>query len=295
MPAEPPTTETEETRSTRSLPEHVTLPLLDVITRSSLDEDYRHVAERKRAAGTLPPAGKQMGKRAAVMIGVFGVLIVTAAVQTSRNASTSELAREELISQISERKDEAAEQRRTINDLRDEVEELSAEVADLRRVERAAAATALDYGGSTGFAAVSGPGLRIMLDDSPDGSDDGVIRDEDLAILLDGLWAAGAEAISVNGHRITSLSGIRTAGDAIHIRTQPLTAPYAVQAIGDPNTLEARFAETAPGITFYNLALSFDFVFEIDRADSLNLPGGRRPQLRSAHLYATPEMKEVVP
>lgn len=292
--ADKPTT-TEATPGTRALPEHVTLPLLDVITRNSLDEDYRHVAERKLAEGTLPPAGKQMGKRAAVMIGVFGILIVTAAVQTSRNASTSELAREELISQISERKEEAAEQRRTISDLREEVDDLSAEVGDLRRVERSAADTALDYGGSTGFAAVSGPGLRINLDDSPDGSDDGVIRDEDLAILLDGLWAAGAEAIAVNGHRITTLSGIRTAGDAIHIRTQPLTAPYVVHAIGDPNSLEARFADTAPGITFYNLALSFDFVFEIERADSLTLPAGRLPRLRSAHLYAPPEMKEVVP
>lgn len=284
-----------ESRPGRPLPEHVTLPLLDVITRSSLDEDYRHVAERKQGAGTLPPTAKQMGKRAATVIGVFGVLIVTAAVQTSRNAGTEQLARDELIAQISDRKDESRQQQRTISRLRDEVEGLSTELADLRRRERSAAAQALELGGSTGFAPVSGPGLRIIVDDSPDGSSDGVIRDEDLAILLDGLWAAGAEAISVNDQRITALSGIRTAGSAIHIRTLPLRPPYVVLAVGDPDTLEARFAETAPGITFHNLAQSFLFVFETDSDGSLSLPAGRRPQLRSAHLYASPATKEVVP
>jgi uncharacterized protein YlxW (UPF0749 family) len=285
----------KQSRPGQTLPDHVTLPLLDVITRSSLDEDYGHVAERKRAEGRLPPTAKQLGKRAATVIGVFGILIVTAAVQTSRNAGTAELAREELIDQITTAKEESRQQQRTLSRLREEVDALTADLVDLRRRERSAAATALDYGGSTGFAAVTGPGLQITVDDSPDGSSDGVIRDEDLAILLDGLWAAGAEAISVNDQRITALSGIRTAGDAIHIRTLPLRPPYVVLAVGDPDTLEARFADTAPGLTFHNLAQSFNFVFEIERDDSLSLPAGRRPQLRSAHLYATPDSKEVVP
>lgn len=273
------------------------MPLLDVITRNSMDEDYQHVAEQKRAAGSAGQQ-KQPGRRAAIVVAVFGVLIVIAAVQTSRNEPTAQATREELISQITERRDEVREQQRAISDLRDEVERLAEERADVTRLERSAAAAAQALGGSTGFAAVTGPGIRIMLDDSPDGSDDGVVTDEDLAILIDGLWAAGAEAIAVNGQRITALSGIRTAGSAIHIRTQPIRRPYVVLAIGDPDTLEARFAETAPGITFHNLALSFHFVFETERDDSLALPAGRRPEIRSAHAIehqTQPPNKEVVP
>lgn len=269
-------------RSARPLPERVTLPLLDVITRNSLDEDYQHVADQKRAAGSGRTAHKQPGRRAAIVVGIFGILIVTAAVQTSRNAGTAQRTREELISQITQRRAELQDQQRSISDLRDEVEELSASLADVTRLERSAASEELALASSTGFAAVTGPGIRVTLDDSPDGSLDGVIRDEDLAILLDGLWAAGAEAISVNGQRITALSGIRTAGSAIHIRTQPIRPPYVVLAIGDPDTIEARFAETAPGITFHNLALSFHFVFETERDDSLALPAGLPPEIRSA-------------
>ena len=87
-----------QTSPGRALPEHVTLPLLEVITRNSLDEDYKHVAEARAAAGTTPSRPKQPRRRAAVVVGLFGLLIVTAAVQTSRNAGTNERTREELIS-----------------------------------------------------------------------------------------------------------------------------------------------------------------------------------------------------
>lgn len=274
-----------------ALPARVTLPLLEVITRSSLDEDYQHVADLKRAAheaaGT-PVQPRQPGRRAAAVVGLFGLLIVIAAVQTSRNAGTAQRTREELITQITSRHDEVNAQQRTISQLRSENDDLDNELADVTRRERAAASEERDLAGITGFAPVSGPGVRFTVDDSPDGSPDGVIRDEDLAILIDGLWAAGAEAIAVNGHRITALSGIRTAGSAIHIRTQPLRPPYTVLAIGNPDTLEARFAETAPGITFHNLALSFHFVFDTERDDSLSLPGALRPEIRSARVLPPP-------
>ena len=272
------------------------MPLLEVITRSSLDEDYRHVADARAAAGTTPARPKQPRRRAALVVGLFGLLIVTAAVQTSRDAGTNQRTREELISKINERRDQQRAQQREIGDLRRENASLEGTLGDVTRNERNAASRTLALGVVAGFVPVDGPGVRIRLDDSVDGDSDGVVRDEDLATLVNGLWSAGAEAISVNGHRITLLSGIRTAGSAIHIRTQPLKPPYVVLAVGDPNTLQARFAETLSGLQFLNLMRSFHFEFDMDNSDSLTLPAGRRPQLRSAeHVEARPETKEVAP
>jgi uncharacterized protein YlxW (UPF0749 family) len=285
-----------QTSPGRALPEHVTMPLLEVITRSSLDEDYRHVADARAAAGTTPARPKQPRRRAALVVGLFGLLIVTAAVQTSRDAGTNQRTREELISKINERRDQQRAQQREISDLRRENAGLEGTLVDVTRNERNAASRTQALGVVTGFVPVAGPGVRIRLDDSVDGDSDGVVRDEDLATLVNGLWSAGAEAISVNGHRITLLSGIRTAGSAIHIRTQPLKPPYVVLAVGDPNTLQARFAETRSGLQFLNLMRSFHFEFDMDNADSLILPAGRRPELRSAkHVEARPETKEVTP
>jgi uncharacterized protein YlxW (UPF0749 family) len=285
-----------QTSPGRTLPEHVTLPLLEVITRSSLDEDYKHVAEARAAAGTTPSRPKQPRRRAAVVVGLFGLLIVTAAVQTSRNAGTNERTREELISKINERREEQRVLQREISDMRGENAELEGALGAVTRDERSAAARAESLGVVTGFVPVDGPGVRIRLDDSVDGNADGVVRDEDLATLVNGLWSAGAEAISVNGHRITLLSGIRNVSTAIHIKTQPLKPPYVVLAVGDPNTLQARFAETPSGLHFLNLMRSFHFEFVMDNAESLTLPAGNRPELRSAeHVAARPETKEVTP
>ena len=52
---------------------------------------------------------------------------------------------------------------------------------------------------STGFAAVTGPGLRVTVDDQPEGDPDGRVRATDLRSLVNGLWQAGAEAIAING------------------------------------------------------------------------------------------------
>jgi uncharacterized protein YlxW (UPF0749 family) len=280
----------------RVLPEHVTLPLLEVITRSSLDEDYQHVAEARAAAGTTPARPKTPRRRAAVVVGLFGLLIVTAAVQTSRNAGTNERTREELISQIGERREAQQALQARISDQRRENAALERTLDDVTRTERNAAGRTQALGVVTGFAAVKGPGVRIRLDDSVDGDSDGVVRDADLATLVNGLWAAGAEAIAVNGHRITLLSGIRNVSTAIHIRTQPLRPPYVVLAVGDRNTLQARFADSGSGAHFFNLMRNFHFEFSMDNADSLSLPAGSRPELRSAeHLEARPETKEVTP
>ena len=58
---------------------------------------------------------------------------------------------------------------------------------------------------------------------------------KDLQYVANGLWEAGAEAISINGQRLTSTSSIRFAGDAILVDYRPLARPYVVTALGDPD------------------------------------------------------------
>src|SRR6478752_4941700 len=103
--------------STRALPEHVTQPLLSLITQRSLDADYEHVAARKSAAGIPPDSQRAPRRTAAVVLLVFGVLVTVAAVQTSQNANVSDANRASLIDQINVR-------RQAVSDLQ---EQLSAE------------------------------------------------------------------------------------------------------------------------------------------------------------------------
>ena len=96
-------------------------------------------------------------------------------------------------------------------------------------------------------------------------------------MLVDGLWAAGAEAISINGQRLTNVSPIRNVGEAIHIKTVPLRAPYTVLAVGDTNTLQARFGDSVSGVAWASLVNSFGFEFSMANADSLRAAGEPDP------------------
>src|ERR1700759_1515025 len=86
------------------LPEHVTVPLLSLITQRSLDADYEHVAARKRASGEGPRPRPVPRRTAGLVLVAFGLLVTVAAVQTSRNASTNNADRASLIDQIDARR-----------------------------------------------------------------------------------------------------------------------------------------------------------------------------------------------
>ncbi|KRF32407.1 DUF881 domain-containing protein [Nocardioides sp. Soil805] len=263
----------------RDLPEHVTTPLLALITTRSMDEDYAHVARRRTERGESSPA-RRRGWTTLAVVGTFGLLVTVAAVQTSRDADVQELGRATLISKIDDGRDEvAALQReiRTLNDARiaaqDRNDVLAAQSEDLEaRVRRVEV--------RTGFVPVRGEGVRITVTNPQSDDPNDEIRDEDLATLVDGLWQAGAEAIAINGIRLTALSGIRNTGRAILVNSQPLTPPYVVEAIGDNATLQARLLESSQGQDWFGLVNGFGFGYEPENVTMVRLPASTLRPLR---------------
>ena len=95
----------------------------------------------------------------------------------------------------------------------------------------------------------------------------------DLQIVVNGLWASGAEAVSVNGQRLTSKAAIRFAGQAILVNYRPLTRPYVISAIGDPRSLAADFAASDGGSYLQSLKTNFGVRAGIAEVDRLTVPG----------------------
>lgn len=143
-----------------------------------------------------------------------------------------------------------------------------------------------ELGVLTGELAVSGPGLVLTLDDATSVTDKGAdgsqttatdemgrVRDADLQIVVNGLWAAGAEAISINGERLTVLSAIRSAGQAILVDYRPLVPPYIVQVIGDVSSLQSVFDVETAGVYLQELASKYGIRASTEVKKSLTLPG----------------------
>lgn len=96
-----------------------------------------------------------------------------------------------------------------------------------------------------GESGVEGQGLLVRIEEIPYDENyegnyfDSMVYDEDLRYLVNELFASGAKHISINGHRITPTTYIRSVGDEILIDTKPISTPYTIRAIGDPALLES--------------------------------------------------------
>ena len=269
------------------LPDRVTMPLLALVTREAMDEDYVHAA-RKRAAGGGPATPRWSGHRgAAVATAVFGLLVALAAVQTARNADVQEASRNALIDRIRERQAEVATAKDGIAALRRENADLEAAEARSRSAQNDVTAELRDLQVSTGFIGVSGPGLRVTVSDNPDGSADGRVRATDLRRLVNGLWESGAEAIAINGHRLSSLSAIVNSNIAVSVNRSPLTPPYVVSAIGDVQGLRSRLPTTSSGAQFQGLADQFGFGVDLQNETEVQLPAA--PEVLLGLRWAKPD------
>jgi len=94
-----------------------------------------------------------------------------------------------------------------------------------------------------GLADVKGEGVIIRMNDGSKivgaNSNDNIIHDFDLLRLINEIKNAGAEAISINGERIITISDIRCAGSTITINGQKKVPPFEIKVIGNSAVIES--------------------------------------------------------
>ncbi|MFD3505589.1 DUF881 domain-containing protein [Streptomyces sp. NPDC058676] len=289
MPQQPPV------RSTPARPARpdASMSLLTNVMDHSLDEGYAEAAVRKKAAGDggLPKTLRaKLGLAAGLVLAALVVTVGAAQARVAAPVVAKE--REELIDRI-DRETEAADK------LEDSVDELRDDVSARQR------AALRDSGGSekaelvgilSGATAVRGPGVKLVVDDAKEAtsggdggpretsgfSDTGRVRDRDMQRVVNGLWESGAEAVSINGQRLTALSAIRAAGAAILVDNKPLVPPYTVLAVGDGKRLSTRFQNSADGLYLHALQENYGIRTAISVADDLRLPAAPSVIVRTA-------------
>ncbi|WP_306207649.1 DUF881 domain-containing protein [Actinoplanes sp. RD1] len=258
---------------------------LTELFRNPLDPGYAEAAARKaRGEGPTGTRKKVLSGVTALTLVALGFLLVLAYQQTVADEPARAKARATLVDQVQQR-------RVTMAQLQDQAEQLRAEVADLRERQLGGAAVArlrlLEA--QTGLAAVRGDGTRVTVGDGPtpidpatgERSTDSRVRDTDLQRAANGLWAAGAEAIAINGQRLTATSTIRQAGEAILVDFHPVSTPYQVIAIG-PGDLADDFGDGAAGQFFQALKSRYGMSYDVAEIGEVTLEAATEPILRQA-------------
>ena len=128
----------------------------------------------------------------------------------------------------------------------------------------------------SGFVDVKGPGIIVKMADNMSEEAVGqefnldIIHDADVLRIINDLKEAGAEAISINGQRVLSVSEIKCGGPIIRINGKSVGTPIYIKAIGDPKLLNA--AINAPNTYGYALKTIDQLVIETEISDEIVIP-----------------------
>ncbi|AEW93093.1 hypothetical protein SCATT_07220 [Streptantibioticus cattleyicolor NRRL 8057 = DSM 46488] len=267
------------------------MSLLTNIMEHSLDDGYAEVTARRGETGRARLPRTARGRIAlAAGLALVAAVVTVGGAQAQFSAPTLAKERQELIGRIGAESHHA-------DALQHDVDALRGQVGTQQRQALPGGNGDADLAALlAGATAVHGPGLRLVVDDAKEAtggqgggpressgfSDTGRVRDRDMQRVVNGLWAAGAEAIAVNGQRLTSLSAIRAAGQAILVDNKPLAPPYTVLAVGDGRRLSTAFQDGADGRYLHELQQNYGIRASVSVQDDVRLPAAPSLVLRVA-------------
>lgn len=276
--------------------------LLDTMT-GSLDPSYAAAAARQ--------GGPRRATRTVILglvLLLLGVVTGTAVAQVRARSGATSDARQRLAAEVRRQTGASDRLAHQVGALREQVARQRDQALGDGALGRAAATELATVELLSGASPVRGPGVVVTLDDArsadaPGGaatggttttaprggqSGDGRVLDRDLQDVANALWSVGTEAMSINGLRLTAQTAIRSAGAAILVDFRPLSPPYVLRAIGDPQRLEPDFVDSPTGRRFATYTSLYGLGFEVSRSRDLRLPAAGAPELRLVRPVVAP-------
>jgi uncharacterized protein YlxW (UPF0749 family) len=165
-----------------------------------------------------------------------------------------------------------------VTKLRQEKTELENALADQNKGSKALNDSLQEAKMFAGLTPLEGPGVVVTLKDSPAGQADlsgvpdarTIIHDTDVLQVVNELKSSGAEAVSVNNHRIAGAASFRCVGPTILVNDVKVASPIVVRAIGDADTLMG--AMNLPGGILSQIRGQDPAMVAIERVKKMSLP-----------------------
>lgn len=272
-------------------PDHIPVPsLLRALLSEHLDPGYAAAAAERRGADETRK-GRAFGWMWQALAATLVAAVFAAAVAQARSVAPGVRSAQQLLATNVRSTQSAAtklaRQRSTLATKVDEVQRLAlTDDAEGQRLLNRLDALSL----AAASTAVVGPGLTVTVTDpgvGPNLSDASkqrvngsqqIILDRDLQLVVNSLWASGAEAIAIGGARIGPNVTIRQAGGAILVDNNPTTSPYVILAIGPPHSMRDAL-DRSPGLRRLRLLeVSYGVGVKVDveaaGGKGLTLPAG---------------------
>ncbi|WP_242910717.1 DUF881 domain-containing protein [Actinomadura terrae] len=208
--------------------------------------------------------------------------LFAASASTARGTSLRDEGRTRITDLISADQRRARREREEYRRLRRDVDAISREAgrhdARVKQAQGEADRLAL----RSGFTAVTGPAVRVSLDDAPlpkSGDlphgvrpDDLVVHQSDVQAVVNALWAGGARAMQIMDQRVISTSAVRCVGNTLILQGVVYSPPFRITAVGDPDRLRAAL-DASPVIgTYRKYVHAYGLGYAVQALDRAALP-----------------------
>ena len=233
---------------------------------------WRGVPARLRRSWSAQVHGRRRYVSALVLLMAAALITVSAKVaggQDLRPARNSDLI--DLVETQGQHNRDLAAQ---VQQLQSQVQQLTGQASASPQAGVTQAAVA------AGSVAVTGPGVRVTLNDAPltvqpVGVDPDmlVVHQQDIQTFTNLLWRAGAEAMTIQGVRIGSTSSIKCVGNTVIVGGVPYAPPYVIEAIGDQQAMLGALASDPGAIIYRQYVTAYGLGYSQQTVSQLKLPG----------------------
>lgn len=142
-----------------------------------------------------------------------------------------------------------------------------------------------------GLAAVQGPGVRVTLNDAPAqynpagvAGDLLVVHEHDIQVVMNSLWASGAEAMTVQGQRVVSTTAVKCVGNTVVLHGVAYAPPYVIEAIGDPQELANGLKQDRAVQIYRDYAETYQLGYAQQQIGNLSMPAYLGSLLQTARV-----------
>ena len=241
----------------------------------------RRVLVRARAAQRRRDSQRtRAGRLASTGVCLVAGLLLVVSAATARGIDLRPGRNTDLVSLVQSESRRNAGLAAQVTTLRSEVDVLAAAQNDPGSTDLADGLA--ERSAQAGLTPVSGPSLTVTLTDAPasvagDGVDQDllVVHQQDIQAVVNELWRGGAEAMTIQGQRVISTTGVKCVGNTVVLHGIPYAPPYVISAIGDPAALRAALDSSAYIRIYQQYVDAFRLGYEVRTSSRSDFPGYR--------------------
>jgi uncharacterized protein YlxW (UPF0749 family) len=243
----------------------------------SIGRRVRHALVRARVWQRLRNRRRLSGRILTEAVCLLAGLMITVSAINARGIDLRPGRNTDLVSLVESESKHNAELAQQVTGLRAEVDQLATYQGD-----SSLDAELESRSEQAGLRPVSGPALTVTLDDAPPdvaaaGIDQDllVVHQQDIQAIVNLLWAGGAEAMTIQGQRVISTTGIKCVGNTVILHGIPYAPPYVISAIGNTVRMNATLQNSDFVRIYQQYVQRFRMGYSVETTARATFPGYR--------------------